>query len=68
MALNSFDLTLRLNDLLVDKAMTEFDSKSVTLDEMKTFIRFRNFNLGQDQKFVAAVYKAYEEKTKARRN
>jgi hypothetical protein len=68
MALNSFDLNLRLNEMLVDKAMAEFDSKRVTLEQMQTFIRYRNFNLGQDSKLVADVFKAYEEKTKARKN
>jgi hypothetical protein len=66
MALTSFDLNNRLNDMLVDKAMTEFDSRRVTLEEMKTFIRFRNFNLGQDKKLVDDVFKAYEEKRKGK--
>jgi hypothetical protein len=64
MALSSFDLNLRLNDVLVKKAMDEFDSRKVSIEEMKTFIRYRNFNLGQDAKLVADVFKAYQEKIK----
>ena len=65
MALTSFDLNNRLHEMLVDKAMTEFDSRRVTVEEMKTFIRYRNFNLGQDQKLVDEVFKGYEKKRKA---
>ena len=65
MSLSSFDLNLKLNDILVKKAMDEFDSKRVTIEEMKTFIRYRNFNLGQDAKLVQDVFTAYQEKIKS---
>jgi hypothetical protein len=62
MAISSYDLNVRLSEMLVDKAMAEFDSRQVSLEEMKTFIRYRNFNLGQDGKLVRDVLKAYDEK------